>query len=66
MFNDARGFEALITWKITGMQRIDVNERITTLERLNPILVFVSSGEKIGNGLRERQSDVEGEVNITG
>ncbi|CAH2063737.1 unnamed protein product [Thlaspi arvense] len=35
-FNDAGGFEALVTGKITDMQRIDVNERITTLERLNP------------------------------
>ncbi|EOA23268.1 hypothetical protein CARUB_v10017683mg [Capsella rubella] len=35
-FNDAGGFEALVSGKITDMQRIDVNERITTLERLNP------------------------------
>uniref|UniRef100_A0A6N2N8D5 Plastid lipid-associated protein/fibrillin conserved domain-containing protein n=1 Tax=Salix viminalis TaxID=40686 RepID=A0A6N2N8D5_SALVM len=30
------GFEALVTGKTTDMQRIDVNERITGLERLNP------------------------------
>ncbi|ESQ44269.1 hypothetical protein EUTSA_v10006122mg [Eutrema salsugineum] len=35
-FNDAGGFEALVTGKITDLQKIDVNERITTLERLNP------------------------------
>ncbi|KAA8516989.1 hypothetical protein F0562_017193 [Nyssa sinensis] len=35
-FKDAGGFEALITGKTTDMQRIDVNERITGLERLNP------------------------------
>ncbi|XP_010427697.1 PREDICTED: probable plastid-lipid-associated protein 9, chloroplastic [Camelina sativa] len=35
-FNDAGGFEALVTGKITDIQRIDVNERITSLERLNP------------------------------
>ncbi|XP_010504738.1 PREDICTED: probable plastid-lipid-associated protein 9, chloroplastic [Camelina sativa] len=35
-FNDAGGFEALVTGKITDVQRIDVNERITSLERLNP------------------------------
>lgn len=35
-FNDAGGFEALVTGKITDMQKIDVNERITNLERLNP------------------------------
>ncbi|KAG7566111.1 Plastid lipid-associated protein/fibrillin conserved domain [Arabidopsis suecica] len=35
-FNDSGGFEALVTGKITDMQKIDVNERITTLERLNP------------------------------
>ncbi|CAN8286886.1 unnamed protein product [Cochlearia groenlandica] len=33
---DAGGFEALVTGKTTNMQRIDVNERITSLERLNP------------------------------
>ncbi|KAG8483746.1 hypothetical protein CXB51_023504 [Gossypium anomalum] len=36
-FKDAGGFEALVTGKTTDMQRIDVNERITGLERLNPI-----------------------------
>lgn len=35
-FKDSGGFEALVTGKITDMQRIDVNERITGLERLNP------------------------------
>uniref|UniRef100_A0A5B7ACX9 Putative plastid lipid-associated protein n=1 Tax=Davidia involucrata TaxID=16924 RepID=A0A5B7ACX9_DAVIN len=35
-FKDAGGFEALVTGKMTDMQRIDVNERITGLERLNP------------------------------
>ncbi|CAN8254315.1 unnamed protein product [Cochlearia groenlandica] len=35
-FNDAGGFEGLVTGKITDMQKIDVNERITCLERLNP------------------------------
>ncbi|XWS43239.1 hypothetical protein CRYUN_Cryun16bG0085600 [Craigia yunnanensis] len=35
-FKDAGGFEALVTGKTTDMQRIDVNERITGLERLNP------------------------------
>ncbi|CAA7060647.1 unnamed protein product [Microthlaspi erraticum] len=35
-FNDAGGFEALVTGKITDLQKIDVNERITSLERLNP------------------------------
>lgn len=34
--NDAGGFEALVTGKITDVQKIDVNERITSLERLNP------------------------------
>uniref|UniRef100_A0A1J3D6X8 Putative plastid-lipid-associated protein 9, chloroplastic n=1 Tax=Noccaea caerulescens TaxID=107243 RepID=A0A1J3D6X8_NOCCA len=34
--NDAGGFEALVTGKITDLQKIDVNERITSLERLNP------------------------------
>lgn len=33
---DAGGFEALVTGKTTSIQRIDVNERITSLERLNP------------------------------
>ncbi|KAI5671590.1 hypothetical protein M9H77_11954 [Catharanthus roseus] len=33
---DAGGFEALITGRTTDMQRIDVNERIVSLERLNP------------------------------
>lgn len=33
---DAGGFEALVTGKITEVQRIDVMERITGLERLNP------------------------------
>ncbi|XP_010672655.2 probable plastid-lipid-associated protein 13, chloroplastic [Beta vulgaris subsp. vulgaris] len=33
---DAGGFEALVTGKVTEMQRIDVMERITALERLNP------------------------------
>lgn len=35
-FKDSGGFEALVTGKMTDMQRIDVNERITGLERLNP------------------------------
>ncbi|XP_059668511.1 probable plastid-lipid-associated protein 13, chloroplastic [Cornus florida] len=35
-FKDAGGFEALVTGKTTDMQQIDVNERITGLERLNP------------------------------
>ncbi|KAK9265541.1 hypothetical protein L1049_007593 [Liquidambar formosana] len=33
---DSGGFEALVTGKTTDIQRIDVNERITGLERLNP------------------------------
>ena len=33
---DAGDFEALVTGKTTNMQRVDVNERITGLERLNP------------------------------
>ena len=33
---DAGGFEALVTGKVTEIQRIDVMERITGLERLNP------------------------------
>ncbi|XVF75905.1 hypothetical protein PTKIN_Ptkin13bG0224100 [Pterospermum kingtungense] len=35
-FKDAGGFEALVTGKTTDIQRIDVNERIIGLERLNP------------------------------
>nr|AFN53640.1 putative RE-encoding protein [Linum usitatissimum] len=35
-FKDAGGFEALVTGKTTEVQKIDVNERITGLERLNP------------------------------
>ncbi|CAB4317224.1 unnamed protein product [Prunus armeniaca] len=35
-FKDAGGFEALVTGKTTDMERIDVNERITSLERVNP------------------------------
>ncbi|XP_022859476.1 probable plastid-lipid-associated protein 13, chloroplastic isoform X2 [Olea europaea var. sylvestris] len=35
-FKDAGGFEALITGKTTELQCIDVNERIVSLERLNP------------------------------
>ncbi|KAL0428606.1 UNVERIFIED_CONTAM: putative plastid-lipid-associated protein 13, chloroplastic [Sesamum latifolium] len=35
-FKDAGGFEALVTGKATDLQRIDVNERIVSLERLNP------------------------------
>lgn len=35
-FKDAGGFEALVSGKTIDMQRIDVNERITGLERLNP------------------------------
>ncbi|CAA0812695.1 Probable plastid-lipid-associated protein 13-chloroplastic [Striga hermonthica] len=35
-FKDAGGFEAVVTGKITSVQRIDVNERIVNLERLNP------------------------------
>ncbi|KAL6986999.1 putative plastid-lipid-associated protein 13, chloroplastic [Sarracenia purpurea var. burkii] len=33
---DSGGFEALVTGKTTDVQRIDVNERIIGLERLNP------------------------------
>lgn len=33
---DAGGFETLVTGKTSNIQRIDVNERITSLERLNP------------------------------
>ncbi|KAJ1423269.1 Plastid lipid-associated protein/fibrillin conserved domain [Sesbania bispinosa] len=35
-FKDAGGFEALVSGKATEYQRIDVSERITILERLNP------------------------------
>ncbi|XVE61257.1 hypothetical protein DITRI_Ditri06bG0025200 [Diplodiscus trichospermus] len=35
-FKDAGGFEALVTGKTTDVQQIDVIERITGLERLNP------------------------------
>ncbi|KAF7818954.1 putative plastid-lipid-associated protein 13, chloroplastic isoform X1 [Senna tora] len=35
-FKDAGGFEALVTGKTSDIQKIDVNERITSLERLNP------------------------------
>ncbi|MQL74260.1 hypothetical protein Taro_006621 [Colocasia esculenta] len=35
-FKDSGGFEYLVSGKITEMQRIDVNERIVGLERLNP------------------------------
>ncbi|KAK9154623.1 hypothetical protein Sjap_002103 [Stephania japonica] len=35
-FKDSGGFESLVTGKTTDLQRIDVNERITCLERLNP------------------------------
>ncbi|KAI9077286.1 hypothetical protein K1719_040730 [Acacia pycnantha] len=35
-FKDAGGFEALFTGKTSDMQKIDVTERITSLERLNP------------------------------
>ncbi|KAI3474534.1 hypothetical protein Pfo_029449 [Paulownia fortunei] len=35
-FKDAGGFEALVTGKTTDIQRIDVNESIVSLERLNP------------------------------
>ncbi|KAL2923849.1 putative plastid-lipid-associated protein 13 chloroplastic [Bienertia sinuspersici] len=33
---DAGGFEGLVTGKVTEMHRIDVMERVTALERLNP------------------------------
>ncbi|XP_009621804.1 putative plastid-lipid-associated protein 13, chloroplastic [Nicotiana tabacum] len=33
---DAGGFEAVVTGRTTDVQRIDVNERIIALERLNP------------------------------
>lgn len=35
-FKDAGGFEGLVSGKTSDVQRIDVNERITSLERLNP------------------------------
>ncbi|KAK1386695.1 putative plastid-lipid-associated protein 13, chloroplastic [Heracleum sosnowskyi] len=35
-FKDAGGFEGLVSGNMTDVQRIDVNERITSLERLNP------------------------------
>ncbi|XP_058771320.1 probable plastid-lipid-associated protein 13, chloroplastic [Vicia villosa] len=35
-FKDAGEFEGLVSGKTTEYQRIDVNERITSLERLNP------------------------------
>nr|AEV40991.1 hypothetical protein [Oryza minuta] len=35
-FRDAGGFESLLSGKTTEMQKIDVNERIVGLERLNP------------------------------
>ncbi|XP_062112211.1 probable plastid-lipid-associated protein 13, chloroplastic [Humulus lupulus] len=35
-FKDSGGFEALVSGKTSDLQRIDVNERITGLERLNP------------------------------
>lgn len=35
-FKDAGGFEALVTGKTTDVQCIDVNERIISLEKLNP------------------------------
>ncbi|KAK7345154.1 hypothetical protein VNO77_15665 [Canavalia gladiata] len=35
-FKDAGGFESLVSGKTTEWQKIDVNERITGLERLNP------------------------------
>ncbi|KAH7674049.1 Plastid lipid-associated protein/fibrillin conserved domain-containing protein [Dioscorea alata] len=37
-FKDAGGFESFAGGKTTEMQRIDVNERIVGLERLNPTL----------------------------
>ncbi|WMV19468.1 hypothetical protein MTR67_012853 [Solanum verrucosum] len=36
VFKDAGGFEALVTGKTTDVQCIDVNERIISLEKLNP------------------------------
>ncbi|XP_055801705.1 probable plastid-lipid-associated protein 13, chloroplastic isoform X1 [Solanum dulcamara] len=35
-FKDAGGFEALVTGRTTDVQCIDVNERIISLEKLNP------------------------------
>ncbi|KAJ3678375.1 hypothetical protein LUZ60_002178 [Juncus effusus] len=35
-FKDAGGFQSLVSGKTTEMQKIDVNERIVGLERLNP------------------------------
>ncbi|KAF7003998.1 hypothetical protein CFC21_019261 [Triticum aestivum] len=35
-FRDSGGFEAFVSGKTTEMQKIDVNERIVGLERLNP------------------------------
>lgn len=35
-FKDSGGFEAVVTGNLTDLQRIDVNERIISLERLNP------------------------------
>ncbi|CAN6440465.1 unnamed protein product [Victoria cruziana] len=35
-FKDSGGLDTLLSGKTTDVQRIDVNERITTLERLNP------------------------------
>ncbi|KAJ0965030.1 hypothetical protein J5N97_026168 [Dioscorea zingiberensis] len=35
-FKDAGGFQSLVSGKTTEMHRIDVNERIVGLERLNP------------------------------
>uniref|UniRef100_A0A1D1ZKG3 Putative plastid-lipid-associated protein 13, chloroplastic n=1 Tax=Anthurium amnicola TaxID=1678845 RepID=A0A1D1ZKG3_9ARAE len=35
-FKDSGGFESLVSGKTTEMHRIDVNERIVGLERLNP------------------------------
>ncbi|KAL6509097.1 putative plastid-lipid-associated protein 13, chloroplastic [Orobanche gracilis] len=35
-FKDAGGFSALVTGKTTDVERIDVNERIVSLERLSP------------------------------
>ncbi|KAI3772488.1 hypothetical protein L6452_03674 [Arctium lappa] len=35
-FKDAGGFEALLAGRTSDMQKIDVNERIVGLERLNP------------------------------
>ncbi|XP_073001121.1 probable plastid-lipid-associated protein 13, chloroplastic [Typha latifolia] len=37
-FKDAGGFQSLVSGKNTEMQKIDVNERIVGLERLNPTL----------------------------